>query len=113
MSTTNQSIEIVITAQATTSVQLSAGESLDDLKERYVDIYLHGSGEDGCYDKRDVGANKWTITTSTEDKPLIVGRPMFLALVNALKERTDLENVYDDENNTSFSWAEIDNVLMV
>lgn len=61
-----KTVEITITAQVTTSVQLSAGESLDDLKERYVDIYLHGPGEDGCYDKRDVGANKWTITTNPE-----------------------------------------------
>jgi hypothetical protein len=109
----DSSVETTITAQVTTSVQLAAGESLEDLKERYVDIYLHGPGEDGCYDKRDVGANKWTITTSTEDKPLIVSRAMFLALVNTVKEMTDLENVYDDENNKSFSWAEINKVLEV
>lgn len=104
-------VETTITAQVTTSVQLSAGESLDDLKERYVDIYLHGPGEDGCYNKRDVGANEWVITTSTEDKPLIVSRAMFLALVHTVKETTDLENVYDNENSTSFSWAEIENAL--
>lgn len=113
MSTTNQNIEVSITAQVTTSVQLSAGESLDDLRGRYVDIYLHGPGEDGCYDKQDVGANKWTITTSTEDKPLIVSRAMFLALVNTVKEMTDLENVYYDEKNQSFSWSEINKVLEV
>lgn len=113
MSTTNQRIDVVITAQVTTSVQLSAGGTLEDLKERYVDIYLHGPGEHGCYDKQDVGAGAWTITPSTEEKPLIVSRAMFLALVNTVKKMTDLENVYDDENNTSFSWAEIENVLKV
>jgi hypothetical protein len=104
-------INITITAQVITTVNLAENETLEDFKNRYVDIYLHGPGEDGCCNKRDVGANKWTITTDNEDIPLIVSRDMFLALVNTVKNTTDLENVYDDENNKSFSWAEIDAVL--
>lgn len=106
-------INITITAQVTTTVKLAENETLEDVKNRYVDIYLHGAGEEGCYSKRDVGASKWTITTSTEDAPLIVSRDMFLALVNTVKNTTDLENVYDDVNNQSFSWTEIENVLKV
>lgn len=83
----NPPVTITITAQVTTSVTLSAGESLEALKDRYVDIYLHGPGEDGCYDKQDLGANNWTITTDTENKPLIVSRAMFLAEVDMTHKR--------------------------
>lgn len=48
-------IKVRITAEVEAEVQLEHGETFEDFKERPVDIYLHGHGENGYLDKTDLG----------------------------------------------------------
>jgi hypothetical protein len=67
-------VEIEITAKVKTSVTVYDNESLDDLQNRDVDIYLHGAGEHGYMNKKDLGANEWKITvvdTDTETDQIV------------------------------------------
>lgn len=50
-------VNIRITATVETTVELAEGETVEQLKERGVDIYLHGAGEKGWIDKTDLGGN--------------------------------------------------------
>lgn len=54
---TKQQVKIRITATVETTVDLFGGETIEDLKLRNVDIYLHGAGEDGHTNKEDLGGN--------------------------------------------------------
>ncbi|MCP3921312.1 MAG: hypothetical protein GY714_01875 [Desulfobacterales bacterium] len=58
----NEEITIKIVAEVKTIVTLEEGETLEDVKNRFVDIYLHGAGEHGYQDKEDLGADKIEIT---------------------------------------------------
>lgn len=55
-------VTITITATVTTTVKLAEGETKEDLLNRNVDIYLHDHGIMGDLNKRDLGADKVTIT---------------------------------------------------
>lgn len=48
-------VKIKITVVAETTVTLEEGETVEQLKERYADIYLHGAGNDGHINKVDLG----------------------------------------------------------
>lgn len=50
-------VEILITATVKTTVELEDGETLDDLRGRNVDIYLHGAGKNGHITKTDLGGD--------------------------------------------------------
>ena len=50
-------VKIIIVTKVITEVQLEDGETLQDLKNRKVDIYLHGQGEDGHINKVDLGGD--------------------------------------------------------
>lgn len=104
-------LKLTIAAIASCTVNLSEGETVDDVKNRFVDIYLHDAGEEGYFNKTDLGAYSYLIATADDDQPVIVPRGLLLALINTVKDNTDLENVYDDENGTSYSWEEVNRVL--
>lgn len=48
-------VQIKIIATVTTKIMLNEGETIEDLKNRNVDIYLHGAGENGHTNKVDLG----------------------------------------------------------
>jgi hypothetical protein len=50
-------IDVEIKASVTHRVTFDEGETAEDFLNRGVDIYLHGSGEDGCHNKEDLGGN--------------------------------------------------------
>lgn len=54
-------VKITIIAQVTTTVILNEGETIEQLKNRDVDIYLHDGGEFGFREKMDLGADSSTI----------------------------------------------------
>jgi len=54
---TLRGIQIEVTMTGTATVKLEDGETLEDLTERYGDIYLHGAGENGYEDKTDLGGD--------------------------------------------------------
>ncbi|MEK6829813.1 MAG: hypothetical protein AABY15_06870 [Nanoarchaeota archaeon] len=53
----NKTVEISIVAKVTTKIQLAEGETIEDLKNRNVDIYLHAHGKDGHIGKIDLGGD--------------------------------------------------------
>jgi len=53
--------KIVITATVSTTATLSEGETIEDLKQRWVDIYLHDSGMGGHTNKTDLGTDTHSI----------------------------------------------------
>jgi len=54
-------VKIKITATVTATVELDKNETIENIKERYVDIYLHGYGEKGHIDKIDLGSDSVNI----------------------------------------------------
>jgi hypothetical protein len=50
-------VRVKITAEVTTDVRLEKGETIEEFKQRAVDIYLHGAGKEGHLDKEDLGGN--------------------------------------------------------
>jgi soluble P-type ATPase len=54
-------VDVTITAKVSARVKLEKGETIEQLKERYVDIYLHSAGENGHVEKQDLGAESWDI----------------------------------------------------
>jgi len=54
-------IRVEISATVTTTVVLGKGETVEDVLNRDVDIYLHGRGNEGCYNKLDLGVNSLDI----------------------------------------------------
>ena len=50
-------VKVKIKAEVTTTVELQEGETVDTVKDRFVDIYLHSAGEEGYSDKEDLGAS--------------------------------------------------------
>ena len=60
--------EIRIMASVTATVELAKGETEEQFKNRLVDIYLHSAGEDGAWDKTDLGVDDATIEFIEDDK---------------------------------------------
>lgn len=54
-------VNVLITAKVKTTVTLAEGETINNVKDRFVDIYLHGAGEHGCINKEDLGADSIVI----------------------------------------------------
>lgn len=52
-----KTVRIKITAIVETTVTLNEGETIENLKQRNVDIYLHGEGENGHRNKVDLGSD--------------------------------------------------------
>lgn len=104
-------VTLTIVAIARCTITPDDGESVDDVKNRGVDIYLHGAGVNGYANKADLGAYKSCITVNEEYPSLIVPRGLLLALVDTVKNNTDLQNIYDDTNGTSYSWEKVNRVL--
>ncbi len=50
-------VKIRIKMEVTATVELAEGETVEQLKERYADIYLHGAGENGHINKVDLGGS--------------------------------------------------------
>jgi hypothetical protein len=50
-------VKISIVATVTAEVELREGETTEDLKKRYVDIYLHDAGQNGYNNKTDLGGS--------------------------------------------------------
>jgi hypothetical protein len=50
-------ITATVTAKATARIKLADGETVADFKKRYVDILLHGGGEEGYWNKIDMGSD--------------------------------------------------------
>ena len=50
-----QKVRIKITASVETTVELEEGETVDNVQDRCVDIYLHGAGDKGYHNKVDLG----------------------------------------------------------
>lgn len=53
----NRKVKISIVATVTAEIELQEGETIEGLKNRYVDIYLHDAGENGHHNKTDLGGN--------------------------------------------------------
>ena len=53
-----KTVKVKIVTEVTTWVEIDDDENVQD---RFVDIYVHGRGEDGHICKEDHGAEKWTI----------------------------------------------------
>lgn len=103
-------IGINIFASVSTSVELEEGETVEALKERYVDIYLHAAGERGYENKTDLGAQHTVITEAKSGQSMVmVDQGLLLALLETAKECTDLFAIYDDARGTSYPWDEINN----
>jgi len=52
-----KTVKIRITAVVETTITLKEGETVDSLKQRNVDIYLHEEGKNGHQNKVDLGGN--------------------------------------------------------
>lgn len=50
-------VDVEITVMVRDTIMIEDGETLEEFKNRTVDIYLHGSGENGHLDKVDLGGN--------------------------------------------------------
>lgn len=53
----SNTVEIIILAKVRAKIQLEDGETIEDVKKRNVDIYLHGQGENGHMTKVDLGGD--------------------------------------------------------
>ena len=51
-------VKIKILAEVETIIEI---EDHEDITERFIDIYLHGEGENGCSNKIDLGSDKYEI----------------------------------------------------
>jgi hypothetical protein len=54
-------VNVKITVTVETTIKLEDGETVEDVKGRLCDIYLHGAGEEGYANKEDLGGDS-TIT---------------------------------------------------
>ena len=50
-------VDAEITVKVRTKIILDKGESVLDFSNRFADIYLHGAGEHGSFNKEDLGGN--------------------------------------------------------
>ena len=59
-------VRVTITAKVTARVLLEEGETEEQFKKRYVDIYLNSAGEHGFMNKQDLGADEYEIKVESE-----------------------------------------------
>ena len=57
----SKTVEVKITASIVTEIELEKGETVQDVKNRWVDIYLHGAGDDGSANKVDLGCDEHSV----------------------------------------------------
>ncbi len=96
-------VPVRIHARVSATISLEDGETLQDVKARHVDIYLHGAGEQGHVNKQDLGADTYQIVTDDSAEMALVNKGLLLALIDTAKRSTDLEAVYDDERGTHYN----------
>ncbi len=96
-------VPVRIHASVSATISLEDGETLQDVKARHVDIYLHGAGEQGHVNKQDLGADTYQIVTDDSAEMALVNKGLLLALIDTAKRSTDLEAVYDDERGTHYN----------
>jgi len=79
-------VKVKITATVETTVLLAEGETKEQLIKRDVDIYLHGAGEDGHFNKEDLGCNtsEIEILEDGDTCATVYADPIRTALVNLL-----------------------------
>lgn len=104
-------VPVRIHASVSTMVNLDGGESPSDLKNRAVDIFLHGAGEQGHINKEDMGADSYRIVTNAEEEMVLVNKGFLLALIDTAKRTTFLEAVYDDERKTDYDWVTLADLI--
>ena len=102
---------MTVVAKVNVRAVLEENETLDDYKKRVVDIYLHSFNSNHHFTKEDVGADQWTIGQVGVDDSLIVPTKLFVALIETAKRSTDLSGVYGDDDETYFSWEEVNKFL--
>ena len=98
-------VPVTIYASVSTEVTLAENETIEDVKNRFVDIYLHDAGDEGYSNKVDLGADCTRITTQPEDEMVLVNKGFLLALIDTAKRETFLEAVYDDTRKTDYDWV--------
>jgi len=104
-------VPVRIHASVSATISLEDGETLQDVKARHVDIYLHGAGEQGHVNKQDLGADTYQIVTDDSAEMALVNKGLLLALIDTAKRSTDLEAVYDDERGTHYNWDFIEELI--
>jgi len=57
----SKTVKVKITAEVITTLELEENETLEDLKHRWVDIYVPPPGKYGMGGRIDLGANEFNI----------------------------------------------------
>jgi hypothetical protein len=57
----SRTVEIEITAKVTATIEVPDNETDQDIKDRTVDIFLHDAGDEGSFNKTDLGSDDWKI----------------------------------------------------
>jgi len=105
-------VSVCIHASVSSTVKLEERETLQDLKNRHVDICLHGAGALGHKDKEDLGADDCGITAGDNETMVLVNKGLLLALIDTAERLTDLEAVYDDTRGTHYNWNSIEKLVV-
>ena len=103
-------VSATILMQVETQIIIEEGETAETVKDRFADIYLHGFGEDGFYDKEDLGGDS-TIIVHDDSKEAAeythINKALLMALIDTAKRTTDLDGVYNDKTNQFFWWDDV------
>ena len=104
-------VKVKILASVYAEVTLGLGETVNDICDRDVDIYLHGWGDHGYSNKCDLGVDTKIIATDPDQVLSLVDTGFLLALIDTAKRASDNENVYDDLRGTSYDWSALNELV--
>ena len=81
-----------------------------NLDETFCDIYF--PTDQGCSDREDLGADDYHYAVDGKDEMVFVDKGLLQALVDQCQRDSSNEAVYDDTNNTSFQYSDLNKLVM-
>lgn len=104
---TTKKVSVKVYAMASTSYECINPESVH---EKFCDI--HFSTYENSDERDDIGADDYRYSVDGKDEMVIVDKGLLEALVDQCQRLSSNEAVYDDTRKTSFSYADLNKLVM-